>query len=136
MTKSKLYLQRDAIRIAVSRLGWPWAKDLAEYAYRHMEADAKRAQAAHKGPQQYSAGLRERIIACIPLQVLHTAEATERTLERISVGPPEALGFRREPDVETVRAAVVEARRRSRESVINSRLNLPALCLSSTSSTT
>lgn len=134
--KLPLYQKADEICLAISRMGWPWAKDVAEYLARHLVADAKRPATAGKGSKKYSAEIRELIIAAIPPEVLHTPKATSITQERISLAGPEAYGLRREPDVETVRAAIVEARCRSRDSLINSRLSLRTLNLSSSSSST
>ena len=112
MKPPPLHLKREEIARKLRRMPDLWAQRLAHYVDRHLAADERRAETAHKGPQAYSAELRRKLVAAVEQvpRLLHEASCAEVVLERIRRAGPEAFGLKREPDIESVRRAVDEVR--------------------------
>jgi hypothetical protein len=89
--------------------------DLADYVERHLVADERRAASSHKGPQAYSAELHVRLVAAVEQvpRLLHEPGCAQAVLRRIRCGGSAAFGLMRLPDIESVRRAVEDVRRRN-----------------------
>lgn len=115
MKRTPLYLKREEVVRKLRRLPDLWAQQLADYVDGHLAADERRAGTAHKGPSAYSAELRARLMAAVEQvpRLLHEPGCAEAVLERIRRAGPDAFALKRLPDVESVRRAVDDVRRRN-----------------------
>lgn len=109
----KLYRHAAEIDRALRRLPYVWASALADRIAPQLAADAKSAETAADRAREYSRQVQEGIISAIQFRLLHDPGCAQNTLDRIATVGSSNYGLRREPDIETVRAAVDVARQRN-----------------------